>query len=184
MAFITTFTGRPNIWIVPAGGGWPVQLQQSDNRQTSPIWSADGKWIIYVSDLGGNEKWDIFMVPSDGGKPENLTNTPDISEDNELLSPDGGAIAFNYKPTTSPSVDVAVMDIRTRQVRKLTEEKSPNHLWELAAWSPDGKYVYANRGNIGFTDSSIYRIDIATAKAEELTAHTGEVLYTASASLA
>ena len=181
VAFITTFTGRPNIWIVPAGGGWPVQLVQSDNRQTTPIWSPDGKSIFYVSDFGGNEKWDIFMIPAEGGAPENLTNTPDISEDNESLSPDGRTVAFNYKPKTSPSVDVAVMDVRTRRVRKLTEEKSPNHLWELAAWSPDGKYVYANRGNIGFTDSSIYRIEVANAKAEELTAHGGEVLYTAAA---
>ena len=45
IAFITNITGRNNLWIVPAEGGWPVQLTISDQRQAAPAWSPDGKWI-------------------------------------------------------------------------------------------------------------------------------------------
>jgi len=180
IVFSTNITGRPNIWKVNANGGWPIQLAQSDERQLNAIWSPDGKWIVFESDFGGNEKWDIFRVPSSGGEITNLTNTPDIAETGVLFSPDGSMLAFSYKPKTSSVYDLAVMDLSTKKVRKLTEEKSPNHLWQFQVWSPDGKYVYADRGNIGFTDSSVYRVEVATGKAEELTPHNGEVLYSVS----
>ena len=51
IAFISNMSGRNNLWLVPAEGGWPVQLTVSDQRQTAPAWSPDGKWIAYQSDL-------------------------------------------------------------------------------------------------------------------------------------
>src|SRR5271169_999546 len=42
IAFISNLSGRNNIWLVPAEGGWPVQLTVSDQRQSSPAWSPDG----------------------------------------------------------------------------------------------------------------------------------------------
>src|SRR6266581_4472633 len=47
IAFISNISGRNNLWLVPAEGGWPTQLTVSDQRQTAPAWSPDGKWIAY-----------------------------------------------------------------------------------------------------------------------------------------
>ncbi len=33
---------------------------------------------MFQQDTGGNELWDIFAIPADGGVVINLTNTPDI----------------------------------------------------------------------------------------------------------
>jgi Tol biopolymer transport system component len=82
----TNFTGRYNLWKVSASGGWPLQLLQSDDRQFNPFWSPDGKWIIYQQDVGGHEVYDLYAVPSEGGQPINLTNTPHISEDKPRFS--------------------------------------------------------------------------------------------------
>src|SRR5437016_5252998 len=38
----TNLTGRLNLWKVPVSGGWPIQLAQSDDRQTGAVWSPDG----------------------------------------------------------------------------------------------------------------------------------------------
>ena len=38
IAFISNMSGRNNLWLVPAEGGWPVQLTVSDQRQTAPAW--------------------------------------------------------------------------------------------------------------------------------------------------
>jgi len=36
IAFVSNMSGRNNLWLVPAEGGWPVQLTVSDQRQSSP----------------------------------------------------------------------------------------------------------------------------------------------------
>src|SRR2546423_14354223 len=58
IAFVTNISGRNNIWLVPASGGWPVQLTVSNQRQTAPAWSPDGKSNAYMSDHACDEQWD------------------------------------------------------------------------------------------------------------------------------
>src|SRR5207237_2158175 len=57
VAFISNISGRNNLWLVSAEGGWPVQLTISDQRQAAPAWSPDSKWIASQSDYGGNQQW-------------------------------------------------------------------------------------------------------------------------------
>ena len=52
-----------------------MRLTVSDQRQTAPAWSPDGKWIAYQSDYDGDEQWDIFLVSPKTGKVVNLTQT-------------------------------------------------------------------------------------------------------------
>lgn len=176
----TNFTGRFNLWKVNAAGSWPIQLVQSDERQFSPFWSPDGKWIVYQQDVGGHEIWDLYAVPSSGGQPVNLTNTAHISEDNPRFSYDGKQLAYSVKPEEASVSNVAVMDWATRKQRMLTDEKSPDHSWSIIDWSRDGRYIFANRFNVGSTDSSVWRIDVAAARAEELTPHKGDVIIAGS----
>jgi dipeptidyl aminopeptidase/acylaminoacyl peptidase len=181
VVFTSNFTGRFNLWKVSSVGGWPIQLSQSDDRQGNPIWSPDGKWILYQSDRGGAEMYDLFAIPSGGGKADNLTKTDDISETSPRWSPDGTQLAISYKKKTAPVTDIALMDWKTRAVRNLTNEVTPDHLWSGHLWSPDGKIVYATRINASFTDASVYRIDATTGQKEELTPHEGQSRTTVSA---
>ncbi|HLJ18295.1 MAG TPA: S9 family peptidase [Bryobacteraceae bacterium] len=180
IVFTTNFTGRNNLWKVSSSGGWPIQLSQSDDRQSGAIWSPDGKWIIYQQDRGGGEIYDIFAIPSSGGEAVNLTHTDDISETAPEFSPDGQTLAISWKPKKSPMPDIAVLDWQTRQVRNLTKEQAKDHLWEFVAWSPDENSIYANRAYVGGTDADVYRIDVKTGGLENLTPHQGKTVYTAS----
>src|SRR6185437_4186149 len=67
IVFTTNLTGRQNLWKVSAQGGWPVQLVQSDDRQSGAVWSPGGKWIVYQQDFGGGAVYDLFAIPSAGG---------------------------------------------------------------------------------------------------------------------
>jgi dipeptidyl aminopeptidase/acylaminoacyl peptidase len=180
IAFTTNLTGRNNLWLVNSDGGWPLQLTVSDDRQNGAIWSRDGKWILYQQDFGGHEYYDIFAVPSGGGAPVNLTNTPEISETDPIFSPNGKTLALNYKPKTASSTDIAIMDWTSHQLKKLTNEQSSDHEWSLVDWSPDGRFLYANRVFVGFTDASVFRINVENGKQEELTPHQGQIVITAS----
>jgi len=181
LVITTNFTGRFNLWKVSAAGGWPTQLLQSDDRQFNPLWSRDGKWVVYQQDVGGHEVYDLYAVPSNGGQPINLTNTPHISEDNPCFSYDGKMLAYTVKPEDSSIINIAVMDWATRKQRIITDEKNPDYLWQIIDFTRDGKTIYAIRPNVAFTDSSVWRIDLASGRAEELTPHQGDVLIEASA---
>jgi dipeptidyl aminopeptidase/acylaminoacyl peptidase len=177
VVFTTNLSGRLNLWKVSSSGGWPIQLLQSDDIQSGAAWSPDGKWILYDQDSGGGEIYDVFAVASDGSEVMNLTNTPDISEENPRWSPDGSTVALSYRPKASSAHDIALLDWKTKKVRKLTDEQTKNRVWTNPIWSKDGKTIYANRANAGHTDSDVYRIDVATGKLENLTPHQGDILY-------
>jgi dipeptidyl aminopeptidase/acylaminoacyl peptidase len=175
--FTSDLAGRPNLWKVRASGGWPIQLTQSDDRQYAAVWSPDGKWIVYQQDRAGDELWDLYAIPSEGGEAINLTNTPAIREQGPHWSHDGNTIAFAYKPKNGTNYDIALLDWSTRKVKKLTNEQQPGYSWRAVAWSSDDKTIFANRVNPPFTDEDIYRIDVTTGKTENLTAHQGSIRY-------
>jgi dipeptidyl aminopeptidase/acylaminoacyl peptidase len=180
VAFTTDMSGRPNLWKVRASGGWPIQLSQSDDRQYNAAWSPDGKWLVYQQDRGGNELWDLYAIPSDGGEAVNLTNTPAIREENPRRSHDGNTIAFAYKTQGGAQYDIALLDWSSHKVHKLTNEQQPGYAWAIMAWSNDDKTIYASRVNPPFTDADVYSIDVATGKLENLTAHQGTIRYVGS----
>lgn len=177
IVFTTNLTGRENLWRVNANGGWPIQLAQSDDRQTNAVWSPDGKWIAYQQDLGGNEQYQVYIVPSAGGDPVDLTHNQEYRYTGIRYSHDGKTIGFADKQKTAPSLNIAVLDIATREVRQLTHEESTKHWWTFGDWSPDNKTVYATRRNLNFIDSSVYSIDVATGNATELTPHSGDINF-------
>jgi len=80
--------------------------------------------IVYQQDFGGGEYYDLFAVPSSGGAPVNLTNSPDVSETSPRFSPDGKLLALDYKLKSSPANEIAVFDWSSRAVRNLTNEKA------------------------------------------------------------
>lgn len=158
-------SGRYNLWKYPADGGAPVQLTHSDDRQSGITVSPDGTWVVFQSDHGGDEMYDLYAVPLAGGKVVDLTNSPTVSETGPRFSRDGKLLAFASKPKTSPISDVAVMDMSTRQVRLLTHEKTLDNRWAPAVFTPDSKALIANRGDVGSTNGSIWRLSV-TAKAK------------------
>ena len=55
IVFTTNLTGRNNLWKVAAAGGWPIQLTQSDDRQSAAEGStvdAQDVWIEHGQKAG------------------------------------------------------------------------------------------------------------------------------------
>jgi len=177
IVFTTDISGRSNLWKVRASGGWPIQLSQSDDRQYNAAWSPDGKWIVYQQDHAGDELWDLWAIPSDGGEAVNLTNTAAIREQGPVWSHDGHTVAFAYKPKEGSQYDIALLDWGTHKVHRLTNEQQPGYSWNVVAWSSDDKTIYAGRVNPPFTDADVYQIDVETGNLKSLTSHTGTIRY-------
>ena len=174
IAFISNMSGRNNLWLVPAEGGWPVQLTVSDQRQSSPAWSPDGKWIAYQSDYDGDELWDIFLVSPRTGKVINLTSTRDIAEMDPTWSPDGRYLAYLVKPKTSATHEIDIYDLVMREVKHLTTNTPQDKGNSNPIWSKDGKYIVYTQEQAKGTDANIFITDTATGNSTLLTPHEGE----------
>ncbi|MGC2059206.1 MAG: S9 family peptidase [Candidatus Sulfotelmatobacter sp.] len=177
IAFISNMSGRNNLWVVPAEGGWPVQLTVSDQRQTAPAWSPDGKWIAYQSDYDGDEQWDIFLVSPKTGKVVNLTSTREIAEQNPTWSPDGRYLAYEVKPKTSAAYEIDVYDTLMHEVKHITTGTPQDQSNSDPIWSKDGKYIVYSQEQAKGTDSNIFITEVATGKNTLLTPHGGEQRY-------
>ena len=175
----TNLTGRYNIWRMDSSGSWPVQLTQSDDTQGGFAVSPDKKTLYYTQDKGGNEQYDIYVVPTSGGAPKNLTNTTDLREDMLLMAPDGRSMAMSTKKTSEGQLNLAVMDLASGQVRALTHETDPQWRWNPVAWVDGDRSLIANRSFADGSSGEVWKIDVATGKATKLLGKK-DVLYSAS----
>jgi dipeptidyl aminopeptidase/acylaminoacyl peptidase len=178
----TNLTGRYNIWRSAAGGSWPVQLTQADDRQSGIVVAPDGRTVFYLQDKGGDEQYDIYAVPASGGAVTNLTDTPDIRESGLLVSPDGSCIAFSIKRKEQGQENLAILDLATRKVTLLTAEADPQWSWGAVAWVDGGRALIANRGFTDGTAGEVWRVEIASAKATRLLGKPKTVFAAADAS--
>jgi Tol biopolymer transport system component len=104
-------------------------------------WSPDASKIVLMGKHPG-KPWKIYVISSDGGAPEPLTND-ERSEADPDWSPDGKSIMFgrppDYMSEDATEKAIHMINLDTRAVTTLpgsTGVFSPR-------WSPDGRYVAA-----------------------------------------
>jgi len=134
-----------------------------DRMNVAPIWSAEGKFIVYTQEQSKGTDSNVFLVdvasaqstlltPHDG---EHTYSANDVSPDgkNALITSNAGDGYDN----------VGLLDIASKKIRWLTNDK-----WEVSgtSFSPDGKFLTYTANVDGNTD--IYLYDIASGKARAL----------------
>jgi dipeptidyl aminopeptidase/acylaminoacyl peptidase len=88
--------GKRSIWAISTIRGLNLDpmahpLITSDKNDFSPRWSADGKWIAFLSTREGAPQ--IFVAGADGSNPRKVTSVPEgVGE--FIWSPDGKMFAF------------------------------------------------------------------------------------------
>lgn len=87
--------GRDRIWVMESDGSNPTQLSTGDHRDRYPVWTPDGKRIVYSSDQALNEEglpnFDLWIMNSDGSGKTQLTvngsydTRPAVSADGKYI---------------------------------------------------------------------------------------------------
>jgi dipeptidyl aminopeptidase/acylaminoacyl peptidase len=105
--------------------------------------SPDGRWLLYTQDLGGDEKPNLFLLPSRGGRPRNITNTEGIGYESIRWSPDGRRLAVTTERAAPGAYEVYVLDPDTSEVARV----AGNERGECSRlrWSPDGRRLLLTR---------------------------------------
>ena len=84
------FTYKGNIYVVPSAGGKAVQITTNPAFDSDPIWTPDGKSIVFSSYREKSK--DIYKVSADGGVPVRITTHTGNEQPLEVLS--DGSILF------------------------------------------------------------------------------------------
>lgn len=74
MAFLAPLDGVLNVWLGPTGREKfrPV-TRDTDRGIRNYFWAHDGRHLLYLQDVGGDENWQLFKVEPEDGEPVNLT---------------------------------------------------------------------------------------------------------------
>ncbi len=87
-------SGWDKLWLLPASGGAPHPLTTGIGEDESPVFSPDGKSIVFVSNRDLPEERHLWVVPAEGGAPHRLTHLPGV-EVAPQWSPDSKQIYFS-----------------------------------------------------------------------------------------
>jgi len=136
VAFVSYRSGEKAIWLSEPDGSNATQLTTMNAQETMcPYWSPDGQLIAFSSNPDG--EFDIYTVPTGGGKPRRLTSHPAIDLC-PTFSRDGKWIYFgsmrsgDYRVWKMPAAGGDAVQV------------TPNQGGAGGIEAPDGSSIYYN----------------------------------------
>lgn len=90
--YATDLTGTMQLWRVLSDGGFPTRLTFECDRVGAYRLSRRGDRVAYAADVGGNEKWQIWVMEADGSVARPLTSRRDRIHHVVDWSPDDAAL--------------------------------------------------------------------------------------------
>lgn len=110
------------------GDGPEVVAQAPDAYLVEPVFSPDGRLIVYRAIVDGQH--DIWIVDVESGERTNVTDDPALDIE-PSWSPDGAWIAYGSLRQGEPHFDIFIMRPDGSDMRRLTEHvtKEANPVW-------------------------------------------------------
>jgi dipeptidyl aminopeptidase/acylaminoacyl peptidase len=173
LAFLTNITGTAQVWRISTQSGWPNQLTFFDDRVRFVRWSPTDELLVFGKDVGGNERTQLYLMPSDGREITDLSQAPQAIHDFGGWSHDGRWIAFSSNRRDPAFFDVYVQNVKNKEIELIYQQDGSNF---AAGWSPDDRYLLVWRLNSSF-DQDLFLLEVKTQKAVHLTPHQGLVRY-------
>jgi dipeptidyl aminopeptidase/acylaminoacyl peptidase len=175
VAYRTSTTGSPQIWVVPTNLGAPVRSGSQTSggvpRQVTfgePIsthrWSPAGDWIFYGCDRGGNEREGYYLVSPDGTRERELLPPTEAFRQFGGFSPDGKKIAYTTTGRTPIDFDLHLIDIDSGKDELVKEGKGG---LTVASWRPDGGALLLSEIR-GEDANDVYMIDLTTKAVDKI----------------
>ena len=125
---------RGDLFSVPAGEGSSRSLTKTSNaHERDAVWSPDGKWIAYNSDVTGENE--LYVRSQDGkGQPQQITSGADTYYYRAIWSPDSKKLLWSDRLQRLRYVDVG-----SKAVTQIDQDKDGEI--QSYDWSPDSRWI-------------------------------------------
>jgi Tol biopolymer transport system component/serine/threonine protein kinase len=145
----------------------PTEVIFSTRNDSGPQISPDGKRIAFDSTRSGSSE--VWVCPSDGSKPVQLTSFGGPLTGSPHWSPDGRQIVFESRAEGSYA-NIYVINAEGGTPRRLTTDSS-NHV--VPGWSRDGRWIYFTSNQSNGQDWQLWKMPAEGGQAVQLTQHGG-----------
>lgn len=165
----------PQIVVVPASGGTPIQVTHITFAPSQLAWMPDSETLIFTGDdqqdneLNPNLTTDLFAVSRTGGEPRRLTANPG-AERSPAVSPRGDRLAFLSQPKVGAETDLFVVDLAPDgsfrgQARNLTSawDRVPG----APRWTADGRAIRFDADSNG--NAHVFEVALDGARVRPVT---------------
>ena len=137
VAFAAMNGGSLDIYTVRADGSNLRQLTRTPEMEYQPLWSPDGRRIVFISiPTGAGQRHDIHVMNADGTGRVPLTHTPAAEEQGVSWSPDGTRLAF--ASNRDGNWEIYSMTATGTDVRRLTNDAAADN---APSYAPDGRSI-------------------------------------------
>lgn len=146
IAFASSRTGTPQIYLVNLDTSGLTQLTDLDEGACQPSWSPDGAQIVFISPCAGRadltdtlyRNSSLYLMNADGTGQKPLTNVPS-SDFDPAWSPDGKRIAFTS--LRDGKRDIYLLTVETGAIVRLTTVGGDVQENIQPSWSPAGNLI-------------------------------------------
>jgi serine/threonine-protein kinase len=150
-----------------------VTVSDSTSLNHSPVWSADGQWMFFVSNrFGGRDVFGQRLTRSGKMKGAPVRLTTGLSAHSISLSPDGRHLAYAFLDATSNVWSLPIPSGRAVSLAGLRQETFGSQTVEGLAVSRDGQWLYFDSNLSGNAD--LYRVRLPQGEQEQLSFDSGD----------
>lgn len=127
-------------WARAAEPAVPVRLTHDGHFKQRPVWSPDGKQIVFARHRAG--KIGLVVMGADGSGEKTIT-TGKLPQYDACWSPDGARLAFTHVPQsgTQGNLDVYIEKPDGSDPQQFAGDQGKLSHEEYPAWSPNGKRI-------------------------------------------
>jgi dipeptidyl aminopeptidase/acylaminoacyl peptidase len=142
-----------NIWMTSWDGTQTVQLTASDESETSPRWSPDGRYLAFLSGRQEGKGDQVWLLDRRGGEAQRVTTIKD------------GVNGMEWSPDSRRLVLVAKLDLDTTKAD--TTKKKPIVIDRYLYKADEDGYLTTSRSHLLLFDLATRKVDTLTSGGAE-----------------